>query len=130
MSLCSEIGYAFEGLMNNIAPTIIFIFIGAILAVGMIFLNCKGKPFINTQSEDFKNQSLPKQKDPTLVEPSTRFLQNKKMRKYDWLVYADYIYTHALKRHKHDPYLYFMYANFLQYYRKNTVKAQSVYRQA
>ncbi|KAA6375219.1 MAG: hypothetical protein EZS28_029254, partial [Streblomastix strix] len=62
--------------------------------------------------------------------PSTRFLQIKKMRKYDWLVYADYIYTHALKRHKHDPYLYFMYANFLQYYRKNQVKAQTVYRQA
>ncbi|KAA6381906.1 MAG: hypothetical protein EZS28_022567, partial [Streblomastix strix] len=136
--------YAFEGLMNNITPTIIFIFVGAILAVGMIFLNWylvrfqqkklfllkKGKPCIDIRSEDFKNQSFPKQKDPTLVEPSTRFLQNKRMRKYDWLVYADYIYTHALKRHKHDPYLYFMYANFLTYYRKNAVKAQTVYRQA
>ncbi|KAA6386318.1 MAG: hypothetical protein EZS28_018151 [Streblomastix strix] len=95
----------------------------------MLFLK-KGQPYINLKSEDWKTHSLPKIKDPDSVEPSVRFLQYKDTHTPEMYNYVDYIYTTAIKRHKQNAYLYFMYANFLCYYKKNFIKANSVYRQA
>ncbi|KAK2954266.1 hypothetical protein BLNAU_10765 [Blattamonas nauphoetae] len=73
---------------------------------------------------------LPKMKNFKRVEPSVRFIQQKKFKSYDYLSYADLIYTTALIRHKTKAELHFHYANFLTHFRKNHVKAQSVYRTA
>ncbi|KAK2947550.1 hypothetical protein BLNAU_17517 [Blattamonas nauphoetae] len=73
---------------------------------------------------------LPKMKNYKLVEPSVRFIQRKEYRSADYINYADLIYTTALKRHKTKAELHFHYANFLTHFRKNHVKAQSVYRTA
>ncbi|KAA6388988.1 MAG: hypothetical protein EZS28_015486, partial [Streblomastix strix] len=144
LRLCMEIGYIFETSMNSIIPTIIFIFIGIVLASAIftsnyfmikrrrrkLFFMKNGQPYINLRSQDWKVHSLPKIKDPNTVEPSVRFLQQKHNRTPEMYNYVDYIYTTAIKRHKQNAYLYFMYANFLCYYKKNFIKANSVYRQA
>ncbi|KAK2944990.1 hypothetical protein BLNAU_20067 [Blattamonas nauphoetae] len=74
--------------------------------------------------------TLPKMKNYVLIEPAVRFIQEKEFKTFDYLTYVDLIYTTALKRHKTKADLQFHYANFLANFRKNHVKAQSVYRTA
>ncbi|KAA6361181.1 MAG: hypothetical protein EZS28_043292, partial [Streblomastix strix] len=82
----------------------------------------------NKTSPIQQQPGLPKIKDPSSVEPRLRFLQDKDIRDPLMIKYADYVYTFALKRHKKDAMLQFQYGIFLQYYRKNRIKAQSVFK--
>ncbi|KAA6369122.1 MAG: hypothetical protein EZS28_035351, partial [Streblomastix strix] len=84
---------------------------------------------IKVKSENV-SRGLPKMKNPDEVEPGLRYLQERDLRTFEYLSYTDYVYNHALKRNKKDPFLQFNYGNFLSSYRKNWMKAQSVYKLA
>ncbi|KAA6393407.1 MAG: hypothetical protein EZS28_011067 [Streblomastix strix] len=90
------------------------------------------KPSILNNSSKCKSKlpGLPKLKDATDIEPRLRFLQDKNIRSNEYIKYADYVYTYGLKRHKKNAMLQFQYGIFLQYYCKNWVKAQSVFKLA
>ncbi|KAK2960695.1 putative hemerythrin [Blattamonas nauphoetae] len=83
-----------------------------------------------TDPDDPIHNSLPKMKNYKLVEPAVRFIQEKEFKSFDYMNYVDLIYTTALKRHKTKADLQFHYANFLAHFKKNHVKAQSVYKTA
>ncbi|KAK2943718.1 hypothetical protein BLNAU_21369 [Blattamonas nauphoetae] len=83
-----------------------------------------------TDPDDPVHNTLPKMKNYKLVEPAVRFIQEKEFKSFDYMNYVDLIYTTALKRHKTKADLQFHYANFLAHFKKNHVKAQSVYKTA
>ncbi|KAA6377692.1 MAG: hypothetical protein EZS28_026781 [Streblomastix strix] len=88
----------------------------------------EAKPSFLNKSPKSQLPGLPKLKDATDIEPRLRFLQDKDIRNNEYIKYADYVYTHAFQRHKKNALLQFQYGIFLQYYRKNWVKAQSVFK--
>ncbi|KAA6360352.1 MAG: hypothetical protein EZS28_044122, partial [Streblomastix strix] len=71
-----------------------------------------------------------KLKNAKQIEPRLRFLQDKDIRSNVYIKYVDYVYTYGFKRHKKNVLLQFQYGIFLQYYRKNWIKAQSVFKLA
>ncbi|KAK2954495.1 hypothetical protein BLNAU_10515 [Blattamonas nauphoetae] len=83
-----------------------------------------------TDPDNPATNTLPKMKNYVLIEPAVRFIQEKEFKTFDYLTYVDLIFTTALKRHKTKADLQFHYADFLANFRKNHVKAQSVYRTA
>ncbi|KAA6392329.1 MAG: hypothetical protein EZS28_012142 [Streblomastix strix] len=88
------------------------------------------KSSILNKATKSKLPGLPKLKDATDIEPRLRFLQDKDIRSNEYIKYADYVYTYGFKRHKKNSLLQFQYGIFLQYYRKNWIKAQSVFKLA
>ncbi|KAA6396306.1 MAG: hypothetical protein EZS28_008169 [Streblomastix strix] len=88
------------------------------------------KPNIFTKKIQRTASQLPKFKDPMEVQRKVRFLQVREYRTQEYLNYADFVYTTALKRNSRSPDLHYDYGNFLLFYRKNWMKAQSVYKVA
>ncbi|KAH7827860.1 uncharacterized protein MONOS_286 [Monocercomonoides exilis] len=74
--------------------------------------------------------NVPRVKDPSKLEPSLRFLQLKRYRTPDRIDFADAMYTQAMQHFPHNAELAFAFANYLSSYRKNYVKAATVFRKA
>ncbi|KAA6381291.1 MAG: hypothetical protein EZS28_023181 [Streblomastix strix] len=146
-----EIGYLIERSTQSIIPTIVFMIVGiGLWPVGgfIVFkltkkrqhklwlLNEDLQPLIQFGQDELGNQqqsremsikSLPKLKNPFLVEQQLRFLgESSEFRNTDMLNYADIVYNHALRRNKKNAQLMFDYGTFLEAYKKNT-KSNSVY---
>ncbi|KAK2963513.1 hypothetical protein BLNAU_1556 [Blattamonas nauphoetae] len=145
-----ELSYLVSGFINHNSKVIITLIVT--IACGLVGLGCgigfsvffnwlltkrekqiyllteHGLPL--TDLTDITGQGLPKLKNPSLIEPSIRFIQQPQYRTYDFYSYADLIYITGIKRHKTNAHLHFNYGNFLSYYRKNHMKAHSVYRTA
>ncbi|KAA6388332.1 MAG: hypothetical protein EZS28_016142 [Streblomastix strix] len=128
MRLFLEIGYAIEEAIHSIVPLILFLIIGLIVTV--IGVSNKQPLQQKAKSQSRSSQSLPKLKDPLDIEIRLRFLQIKELRDRSYLNYANCIYTRVLKQHMKCAVLQFHYGAFLQYYCKNYMKTQSVYKLA
>ncbi|KAH7830119.1 uncharacterized protein MONOS_4271 [Monocercomonoides exilis] len=63
------------------------------------------------------------------IEPSLRFLQERRFRNEKYMEYVDYVYQLAIKRHRNNTQLLFQYGCFLSYFKKNYAKASVVFRQ-
>ncbi|KAH7820813.1 uncharacterized protein MONOS_5757 [Monocercomonoides exilis] len=145
MRLLGEIGYAIEGAVGLwIVPLILQLFalvVGIVLSAVVLpqvgrevrerryLLTNTGNPLIDTRLENAAS-SLPPMNKPERIEPSLRFLQVDSYRSLDHLSFADFVYTQGLKTNKNNSELCFYYASFLQAYRKNYMKSQSLLKKA
>ncbi|KAK2963386.1 hypothetical protein BLNAU_1428 [Blattamonas nauphoetae] len=147
---CLELGYLISGFVHGtkadtikLVITIVCGVLGICGSIGLSFvfyhvlkkrrrqlwlLSDDGMPLADV--DDPLHNNLPKIKNFGQVEVGVRFIQEKEYKSCDYLSYVDLIYTSALKQHKSVAILHFHYANFLTHFRKNHVKAQSVFRTA
>ncbi|KAA6385767.1 MAG: hypothetical protein EZS28_018705, partial [Streblomastix strix] len=117
LRFCLEIGYLFETSMNTLTPVFVFIGIGVLLSISVIIFN-------------FLIIKLRRRK-MLLLKYTKKYIKIKNELKKTWAsINKHELKYEAIKRHKQDSWLYFNYANFLAYYRKNYRKAQNVYKQA
>ncbi|KAK2958278.1 hypothetical protein BLNAU_6765 [Blattamonas nauphoetae] len=145
-----ELAYLISGFINNSSKAVITLIITIVCGIAGLGCGIGFSVFFNwllarrekqifllteyglplTDLTDISGQGLPKMKNPSLIEPSVRFIQQPQYRTYDFYSYADLIYITGIKRHKTNAFIHFNYGNFLTYYRKNHMKAHSVYRTA
>ncbi|KAA6394042.1 MAG: hypothetical protein EZS28_010431 [Streblomastix strix] len=136
--LCAEIGYAFEKSFNSYIPQIVLIILSIIIIPFISYvvftltrkrmnnlwmLSLLDKPLITP-----KTQQNSKLKNPKLIEPGIRFIQYLKFRTPEMILYAEVIFTQAVRRHTKNANLLFQFWNFLLHYKKNYRKADAIHK--
>ncbi|KAH7832189.1 uncharacterized protein MONOS_980 [Monocercomonoides exilis] len=144
LRLCSEIGFAIENASGSFVPTLVFEVVGLICGIvccvackkfgkkrrdGLYILTESKQPIVDVHSEGAAHR-LPVVTNPRRLERGIRFLTEEELRSFDYVTYADMLYTNAIRKERRDPQLSFNFANFLMYYRKNWMKSHVVLKQA
>ncbi|KAH7821012.1 uncharacterized protein MONOS_7689 [Monocercomonoides exilis] len=143
--LCGEIGFVIEGATGvwavSVALQVFGLIVGIVLSavvlpkigrkvrVGRYLLSATGNPLIDTHAENAAS-ALPPMKKPERIEPSVRFVQVDSYRSLDHLSFVEFVYTQGIRANKNNGELYYLYAAFLQAYRKNFIKSQPLLRKA
>ncbi|KAH7820864.1 uncharacterized protein MONOS_7891 [Monocercomonoides exilis] len=143
--LFGEIGYAIEGAIGHwvvsLSLQIFGLIVGIVLSAAVLpkiahkireskyLLASTGNPLIDIHFENIST-AFPNMNNPERIEPSLRFVQIDSFRSQDHLSFAEYIYTQGIKANKNNGELYYLYASFLQAYRKNYMKSQPLLRKA